>query len=322
MRSRIFSSLLAEGTPLSAMHCMTLDIHMLLPCQHVLDVKSTLIEVLDLNWTNFLIAVRQHLKVWLPQKITPMDRLGAPGCTSCLLMSQGHDYLIRCHLPSLVAEELALAHCLAGVGRRAHRGRHTFLSWARSLKMSIYTKMMPWFCSEAYLCLEGTKVVSKPCTELPFHTPRQHSLHCNWWMDLLEPATAFATPQCSPQETQTDGWAWKTTWLAISKCFALLLPKRGQSQSETHRLYDFQSILTMKTAHQLQSRLHVSRSGYTMDIASACKSFSPLLLSFITSSRCEAQPPHRNKWITAQQEKTDQTDLCQGCWAPLEQQRP
>ena len=125
VRSRI-SSLLVAGTPLSRVHCLTLDVHMLLPCQHMLDVKSTLTEVLDLNRTNFLIAVRQHLRVWLPQKITPMDRLGAPGCTSCLLMSQGHDYLIRCHLPSLVAEELALACCVVGVGRREeHTGAGT-----------------------------------------------------------------------------------------------------------------------------------------------------------------------------------------------------
>lgn len=48
VRSRI-SSLLAAGTPLSTVHCLTLDVHMLLPCQHMLDVKSTLIEVLDLN---------------------------------------------------------------------------------------------------------------------------------------------------------------------------------------------------------------------------------------------------------------------------------
>lgn len=127
-RSKI-SSLLFAGTPLSLVHLLALDVHTFLPCQHMLGVRSTLIEILDPNWTNFLIALRQHLRVWLLQKITPMDASGAPGCTSWLPVSRGHNYLIRCRLPSLVAEELALVYCITGVGRGEKRrgpGTHAF----------------------------------------------------------------------------------------------------------------------------------------------------------------------------------------------------
>lgn len=107
-----------------------------------------------------------------------MDRLGAPGCTSCLLMSQGHDYLIRCHLPSLVAEELALARCVVGVGGGAHRGRHTCLSQVHSLKLSIYTETMPWFCSEAHLRLGVTKEQAVVSKSSPACLTSSAHLHC------------------------------------------------------------------------------------------------------------------------------------------------
>lgn len=75
------SALLVGGTPLSPVHLLALDVHTFLPCHHRLGVKSTLTEELDPNRTNFLIVLRQHLRVWLQQKITPMDGAGAPGCT-------------------------------------------------------------------------------------------------------------------------------------------------------------------------------------------------------------------------------------------------
>lgn len=146
--------------------------------------------------------------MWLPQKITPMDRLGAPGCTLCLLLPLGHDYLIRCHLPSLVAEQQALAHYGAGLGRREKKSTQgqqaQVLVPAHSLKSSIYTEMMRWFCSEAQLCFGFTKeqgVVSKVCPA-PLTSLAWVVLYY-WLMD--SPELAALQPQCGLHETKRDG---------------------------------------------------------------------------------------------------------------------
>lgn len=129
-----------------------------------------------------------------------------------------------------------------GERRGAHRGRHTCLSQVHSLKVSIYSEMMPWFCSEARLRLGVTKeqaVVSKSCPAPPHP---QHSLRCVLLVNerprtCHSPATAFATLQCSLQGTQTDGRAWKIAWPAIFKMLCPFSPKREESQSETQALW-------------------------------------------------------------------------------------
>lgn len=129
-----------------------------------------------------------------------------------------------------------------GERRGAHRGRHTCLSQVHSLKVSIYTEMMPWFCSEARLRLGVTKeqaVISKSCPAPPHP---QRSLRCVLPVNerpgtCHSPATAFAAPQCSLQGSHTDGWAWKIAWPAIFKMLCPFSPKREESQSETQALW-------------------------------------------------------------------------------------
>lgn len=148
--------------------------------------------------------------------------------------------------------------------------------------MSIYTKRIPWHCSEACLHWKLQRkeqaVVSESCPAPPHPW---HSLHSvllfngHPWT-CHSTSTAFSTTQCSLQESERDGQAWKTSWLSIFKMFALFLQREDKATMRC-RLYDFQSALTTNTANWLQSWQHVS--GWDTSPLHASPSHLPCSLS-------------------------------------------
>lgn len=182
-------------------------------------------------------------------------------------------------------------HSWGGERKGAQRGRHTCLSQVHSLKVSIYSKMMPWFCSETHLCLGVTKeqaVVSKFCLA-PSHP--QHSFCCvllvnghPWTCHSSD--TAFPTSQCNPTR---DPNRWMSPGNCLDGIFQNVLPFFFQKRWKPKWGTAFMTSKVLWLWNQ-----HANFKVHSMCLGEVTLCTLPLhantshLSSFTSSSRCEA----------------------------------